>query len=374
MNRSVLTMGSKRKARSTNPHHLGHKISQLRDVIKRKYRNFKQGNLDTEILLEKSYKPLISELRKNVGKNDASLSSVKKEEPPSEDDMEDELNTRRADNPPNQRLFLPEVFSSPYPTSSAVKRDIIEDPKEDVFENSVDEDEDDQDVTSVLASEQGMESASEYIASNFANPITKRYMNKLMKDMGGKSQKIDHIYGPRYEGSTLMVGDRPLQFDEDGSIRVGDVAYRATTGLYELLFKRIPDDEIYDEHDLIVYKDILQKANAHKRGYKPRGNINRGNSTKYKMVISKLFPKSLYGGSGRVKNKARPLMKSLTESKDIVYWDNANELCERLRLLVVSAETGNNSHTNEIINIIEELREAKVISGRGNSKFLSLLQ
>jgi len=44
-----------------------------------------------------------------------------------------------------------------------------------------------------------------------------------------------------------------------------------------------------------------------------------------------------------------------------VYWDNVNELVEILQLLMASRAAANNNHTNEILSIIEELREAKII-------------
>ncbi len=44
---------------------------------------------------------------------------------------------------------------------------------------------------------------------------------------------------------------------------------------------------------------------------------------------------------------------------DYVYWDDPNELVERLQLLIAEQTAGNPSHTNEIHSIIEELRESK---------------
>jgi len=35
-----------------------------------------------------------------------------------------------------------------------------------------------------------------------------------------------------------------------------------------------------------------------------------------------------------------------------VYWDNVNELVERLQLLMASRAAGNNNHTNEIFSFI----------------------
>ena len=46
---------------------------------------------------------------------------------------------------------------------------------------------------------------------------------------------------------------------------------------------------------------------------------------------------------------------------DYVYWDDPNELVDRLRLPLPELEAGNQSHTNEIHSIIEELKEAGCI-------------
>lgn len=44
-----------------------------------------------------------------------------------------------------------------------------------------------------------------------------------------------------------------------------------------------------------------------------------------------------------------------------MYWDNVNELVSRLRLLIASQTAGHTGHHNEIISIVEELKEAGVI-------------
>jgi len=46
---------------------------------------------------------------------------------------------------------------------------------------------------------------------------------------------------------------------------------------------------------------------------------------------------------------------------DYVHWDDPNELVDRLRLLDASHRTGNNAHDNEMLSIIEKLREAGLI-------------
>lgn len=48
-------------------------------------------------------------------------------------------------------------------------------------------------------------------------------------------------------------------------------------------------------------------------------------------------------------------------SNMFVYWNDPNELVSRLRLLVSSVSAGHTGHNNEILSIIEELREENII-------------
>lgn len=55
--------------------------------------------------------------------------------------------------------------------------------------------------------------------------------------------------------------------------------------------------------------------------------------------------------------------KFIPYSENIVYeyYDDPNELCDRLRLLVSSKSAGNTNHVQEINSIVEELRERDII-------------
>lgn len=46
---------------------------------------------------------------------------------------------------------------------------------------------------------------------------------------------------------------------------------------------------------------------------------------------------------------------------DYRYFDDYNEILERLKLLLTSESTENNAHNIEIVSLIEELREAHII-------------
>lgn len=49
------------------------------------------------------------------------------------------------------------------------------------------------------------------------------------------------------------------------------------------------------------------------------------------------------------------------EHVSYTYWNDPNELVDRLRLLIASKSAGHSAHTNEIMSIIEELREENII-------------
>lgn len=62
--------------------------------------------------------------------------------------------------------------------------------------------------------------------------------------------------------------------------------------------------------------------------------------------------------------KQRGKMSMLNFNKcpiEYKYFDNHNELIDRLKLLEASREAGNEAHNNEIISIIKELRDGRII-------------
>lgn len=358
-------------------HQLTKQINRLRKSVKRKYNAFKQGTLESDQLLEKQYKPLIKELRKTNNVDDSDSNRVK-DEIKSEDDEGYEY-----DHEGTVSNFKPDVHSSPQNNKTLVSNASHIDNEEDVYGDAISEDDDENpDVSAHVLSQEGIESASRFIDNTFQHELTKKYMKKMMKDIGGHKNTIDHTFGPRYDGSTLMIGDSNLTFDPDGSIRVNDIKYRPSEGLYELIFKRIPDDMKYNESDLNAYKNILQKTNAHKVGYNSRSRIRRDTSLKYQHIVKMLFPprqhqlepqKTRYhtgrggGGKGRVITKT-------VDNSDKSRCGDPNDMTERLALLVTSTEVGNKGHKNEIINIIDSLRKDGMISGNGNKRYWELIQ
>lgn len=193
------------------------------------------------------------------------------------------------------------------------------------------------------------------------NPFT--YVQNLIHDTKGI---FDTQYGVRYnpDRKKYYVGDSEITF-QGNKITVKRKSYNVTHGLLELLFKKDPVG--YSEADIAKYKDIVYRTNAHRVGYKSTGQI-AGNKGKKYTLMKKLFGSIISGSpmtstpSKQSSNVGRGLwMTTNNHPIEYVYFDDPNELCDRLKLLIASTEAGNTNHRNEIASILEELRECNII-------------
>ncbi|KAF4529737.1 hypothetical protein B566_EDAN017889 [Ephemera danica] len=159
----------------------------------------------------------------------------------------------------------------------------------------------------------------------------------------GDLKGLDKKYGPKhnYVKGVWTMGSKPITFDE-GLIHIGSRPYESTPGLYDLIFASEPDESIITEEDKETYKKILEQTNAHRKGYTKMNKLDSNNSFKYTNIIRPLF----------FKGKGMNARQALFE-----YYNDPNELVDRLKLIVASAAAGNNAHQNEIHSILEELRE-----------------
>ena len=80
---------------------------------------------------------------------------------------------------------------------------------------------------------------------------------------------------------------------------------------------------------------------------------------KYTTIIGPLIRGDKKAGGGVTNIPSA--MKLTNNTVDYVHWDDPNELVDRLRLLDASHRAGNDAHDNEILSILEELREAGLI-------------
>lgn len=324
-------------------------IQSLSESIRRKHRALKRGIAETTTSLEKTFHPLVEPLKtltkqfsnKNVKEEDELRVSLQEKKEEAADDG-DGKNNNKEDTPLKRERSSDETERTPRRTPRFLHtRTLAETPP--------------LPATQYLATPEGRQEGVEMLNLLPLGTLAKEYMKRFITDT---RNTIDTTYGPRYEGDILMIGDGKLEFDKN-DMYIKGTRYAGTQGLYELIFMKIPDEEYYGQNDLKAYKSILIATNAHRQRYQPDSQINSNRGYKYRNIIQKLFGKT--GGGGNSVHRASGLIYKTVAGVDYVHWNDVNELVDRLRLLIASQRAGHTGHDNEIVSIIEELREAKVI-------------
>ena len=310
------------------------KIVQTRRAVKEKFNQLRSGRVEAEEALERSYKPLTKTL------SEFASTKIKREE----DEVKREPSVSEIDAPL-------ELNNDVFNTTLAEKIDNL--------------------------------SFIQYLDKY--TDLPRKYISGLIRDT--KMKKKDKVYdtgalGVRLDAhnDTYMIGDSEIAFDGN-DLLLQTERYTGTPGLYELLFKITPSE--YTDEDEAEYKKIIELTNAHRQRYNPLLPYAASRSDKYNNVIKPLF------GIGMANTPKRPRIASAptfgtardriglkknvgeghfdstmsveNEPYQYVYWDDPNELIDRLCLLLASKRAGNGSHTNEIARIEEELREANII-------------
>lgn len=304
---------------------LKEKINKASKAIRKKYLALKLGKAENDETLNRLLKPVIKPLEEIKSLNsEKNKKLVVKKEPLPEGDI-------------GQRS---------YSNALQLKSELKSETGEEEETESMDEDEADMITTDF----------NEYI--NQYPLLTRSYIKELYK----RNKNYDDTYGVRFDDKTnkLYIGNTELRIGTNAGIGVGKKMYTGSKGLYDLLFLKNPKD--YNDNDLSDYKEILETSSAHKRNYNPASQFNGSRSSKYTNIIKPLFndgdsletkPPTGSGISNMIYNE-KPI--------EYVYWDDVNELVDRLRLLNASKLAGNSdSHDNEILAIISELREAGII-------------
>lgn len=208
--------------------------------------------------------------------------------------------------------------------------------------------------------------------STFSNTV-KDHIRRLQS---GDSH-YDTTYGVRLNPKTgnLLLGNTEIRFPDDNVelwTKNGNkiASYKGTEGLYEMLFLKLPtvlydDKDINDNSDAQIYKELLLKTKAPYKNYDTRKGLNASRTAKYHQLVEPLmsYKMVMRSRSGTGVPPRMPTMKVADKNKtvDYVYWNKPKELVDRLRLLWGSKLAGHTGHDNEILNIIEELREEGIV-------------
>ncbi|EFA12451.1 hypothetical protein TcasGA2_TC016186 [Tribolium castaneum] len=124
---------------------------------------------------------------------------------------------------------------------------------------------------------------------NHDTKLQEHYIEEMLH--GKENTQFDKTFGVRYDKrkDKFFVGSEQVDFD-DSNIIIKDKVYKATPGLYELLFRKQPN-KIYTNNDLNDYSDILHTTYAYKRNFDPQDRNVSTRSKKYKQIIAPLLRK-----------------------------------------------------------------------------------
>lgn len=207
--------------------------------------------------------------------------------------------------------------------------------------------------------------------------INDKYFKDYMRIID--SPQHDKNYGMRRVNERYMIGNTVVYLDEiNKQLSVNRRRFPLTSGLLSLLILKSVKKSNCNRIDLLRYKDILLITNAHRKYYDANKDIRTSTIKKFTDIILPLMKENdgdrNISGRGLSHKKCRKKIRKHKNSletdflflkrkttPDFVFWDNPNELIDRLKLLLSSQSAGNNAHTNEINSIVEELREAKII-------------
>lgn len=372
---------------------LAKELVKTRQAVRKKYRALKTESAQSQLQLEKGYKPITEPLQKFL-ENFKTEAPIKKEtdvymqsqnksfrsasSTPKKTILNPEVNPYQEYLPTHGVTFLEDKFlndstlNSEHGNGSSGSSTINSDAIEDTVEHS----------RRILLDESRLPGYTDYLES--FDPLPRYYVDESIRDT---QDEFDHKHGIVHDSSTdkFAIGDSELKIIGK-DVQVQNITYPGTVGLYELLFKKNPKS--YNNTDLNHYMDILKRANVYRKNYKSDEQIQGTTSVKYLTIIkpylqekgllkstsknivrtssfnkppppltltrlrrTQSFKKSTKGGMLNLSNK--PI--------DYIYYDDPNEIVNRLKLLVASQLAGHTGHNNEMLSIEEELREAKII-------------
>lgn len=332
-------------------------LIKTRNIVRRKFRALKSDIAKAQTRIDREYRPVTEPLKELV--------RTIKNEPPFIKREQTSPIPKRISTPTRLPAFLrdEEVFESSEPNQSIIIEPTQEFTRADLLN---------------MTKQPFYQTYLEVF-----DPLVRKYVDESIRDV---DNRFDHVHGLKHDIDTekWMIGNTPVDFDGP-NLKLLNLVYRGTPGLYELLFKKNPAG--YTQEDVKQYMDILARTNTYKRNYDPNEQIQGTTNIKYLDIIKPyLQQKGLLKSSVRTRSQSLKISgKGVKLSKkrgssqpaklsgkgallnlskkriDYVYYDDVNEIVERLRILVASQRGGNNGHNNEILSILEELREANVI-------------
>lgn len=331
-------------------------IIKSAEAVKRKVRHLRNMQMDNDNALETVFKPITAPLYQLANQN--SRNSDEMHVSPKREDEVKKLkeNTSFDTNDLTLHSYFPKKIET---ETESMESDQSNDDDNEINENS-------KDIYTDVSSSSKNEILCDASACASSTGLNQKYSTPVSHS---PKEFASVPFGVRLERGKLMMGSLRIDMSDD-KFKVGSNVYKKTPGLNELLYKKIPNFQAITDEDKHNYKLILEETNAHRRDYNPNKPIKSNKGLKYLHIIKPLFKNTETVNVRSQSTESHPIGRGITlplkkrvmPRVDYVYWDDPNELVERLKLLIASREAGNTGLENEIISIIEELRENGTIS------------
>lgn len=310
-------------------------IIKTRNIIRKKYESLKANKLEDASQFERIFQPITTPLKKLV-ETPSSLT---------EQMIKPEIKKKSSGS------FLENPILSPPPIKRKRRKHTSETERVDTtsgYDNTIK-----YDFTHASASTPAANKSDNNEDVTDDSQQFDSSTGRFISSINMEHKDFDYKYGPYFNATdnAWKIGNSPFSIDNK-TFFINDKTYEVTPGLTDLLFSKKPKSSQYNEDDIKNYLKILDENNLLHRDFDKNKQHAGNKSFKYKL-IKELFNQRPPTGSG--------LMKLLADNTDYVYWDDVNELVERLKLLIASEQAGHTNHNNEIISILEELKEAKII-------------
>lgn len=340
---------------------LKRRVLAARASVKAKLKQLKRRQQDIQF----AYKPLETIIADTLNKH-SSINKVKteiKEEPkvvhkketPYADEAERSL--RKQHYELMRQKYAPKASTSKQPSFFSTPKNVDRmqpQLEEEIFETNDEEEfieEPEQELDISMIPEHSL---LEYF--NQIHPLPREYIEGRLRNTE-KGTYDDNYVHHDLKSDKILFGNTELKFSNGNSpnFTIDGYEFPGTRGIFELIFKSHPNVTFITDQDKLYYGLLIRSTNANKINFDPHGKQIGNRGKKYLNFVKPsldVYDNQVHQGTG---------MEYNTKHIEYKYWDDPNELVDRLRLLIASKSSGNNSHNNEIISIIEELKERRLI-------------
>ena len=180
----------------------------------------------------------------------------------------------------------------------------------------------------------------------------------------------DKTYGIYKKECIYYIGNKQATI-ADNNIMIDDEIFKGTSGPWELLLSKRPNDNIYTRKDYDNYAKLMLKTNALHRDNDPKSLYPKSSkSEKWVSLLSPIWHESKEYQEGI----ARAYLTEGYEGEGVIVMSgDPNALLKRLDLLLSSQEAGHTGVRNELVSICDELKRQGVLDTKAYKKLNSII-